>query len=91
MPVLAGLKELIAEHRLFSLYTDRGGHFFRTHPRHHAPTGGKLFETVERPVLRRLPASLFPVFEEAARTIHRDGYIEFKRAYYSVLPEYVGR
>jgi hypothetical protein len=52
---------------------------------------GKLFETVERPALLPLPAGLFPVFEEAMRTVHRDGYVEFKRAYYSVPPEYVGR
>jgi len=52
---------------------------------------GTLFETVERPALGPLPASLFPVFEEAQRTVHRDGYIEFKRAYYSVPPEYVAR
>lgn len=52
---------------------------------------GKLFEEVERPALQPLPASLFPVFEEARRTVHRDGYVEFKRAYYSAPPEYVGR
>jgi Mu transposase-like protein/integrase-like protein len=52
---------------------------------------GRLFETVERPALQPLPTSLFPVFEEAPRTVHRDGYVEFKRAYYSVPPEYVGR
>jgi len=52
---------------------------------------GKFFETVERPALQPLPASLFPVFEEAQRTVHRDGYVEFKRAYYSAPPEYVGR
>jgi transposase len=52
---------------------------------------GKLFEEVERPALQRLPAGLFPVFEEALRTVHRDGYVEFKRAYYSAPPEYVGR
>jgi len=34
---------------------------------------------------------VLPVFEEAPRTVHRDGYIEFRRAYYSVPPEYVGR
>ena len=51
---------------------------------------GKLFETVERPALQPLPAMVFPVFEEARRTVHRDGYVEFKRAYYSVPPEYVG-
>lgn len=49
-----------------------------------------LFE-IERAALRALPASLFPVFEEARRSVHRDGYVEFKRAYYSVPPEYVGR
>jgi transposase len=52
---------------------------------------GKLFETIERSALRPLPASLFPVFEEARRTVHRDGYVEFKKAYYSAPPEYVGR
>src|SRR5882672_6864746 len=52
---------------------------------------GRLFEQVERPALRTLPAGLFPVFEEAPRTVHRDGYVEFKRAYYSAPPEYVGR
>jgi transposase len=52
---------------------------------------GKLFETVERPALQPLPAGLFPLFEEAPRTVHRDGYVEFKRAYYSAPPEYVGR
>jgi transposase len=52
---------------------------------------GRLFEAVERPALQPLPAGLFPVFEEARRTVHRDGYVEFKRAYYSVPPEYVGR
>jgi transposase len=52
---------------------------------------GRLFETAERPALRPLPTSLFPVFEEAQRRVHRDGYVEFKRAYYSVPPEYVGR
>jgi transposase len=52
---------------------------------------GQHFETVERCALQPLPAGLFPVFEEAGRTVHRDGYVEFKRAYYSVPPEYVGR
>ena len=52
---------------------------------------GRLFETIEQPALQPLPAGLFPVFEEAQRTVHRDGYVEFKRAYYSAPPEYVGR
>jgi Mu transposase-like protein len=46
---------------------------------------------IERTAFQPLPAGLFPVFEEARRTVHRDGYIEFKRAYYSAPPEYVGR
>jgi transposase len=51
---------------------------------------GKLFATAEQPALRPLPAMVFPVFEEAPRTVHRDGYVEFRHAYYSVPPEYVG-
>ncbi len=51
----------------------------------------KLFEQVEKAALQPLPAGLFPVFEEALRTVHRDGYVEFKRAYYWAPPEYVGR
>jgi len=52
---------------------------------------GKVFNDVERAQLLSLPASLFPVFEEAPRRVHGDGYVELKRAYYSVPPEYVGR
>jgi Mu transposase, C-terminal domain len=51
----------------------------------------KVFNEVERPRLLPLPAGLFPVFQEAQRTVHRDGHIELERAYYSVPPEYVGR
>jgi hypothetical protein len=51
----------------------------------------KVFKEVEKPCLLPLPASLFPVFEEAQRTVHRDGHIELERSYYSVPPEYVGR
>jgi transposase len=52
---------------------------------------GKLFAAAEQPALRPLPAMVFPVFEEAPRRVHRDGYVEFRRAYYSAPPEYVGR
>ena len=51
----------------------------------------KVFNEVERYKLLPLPSSLFPVFEEAPRSVHRDGYVEVQRAYYSVPPEYVGR
>jgi transposase len=49
------------------------------------------FLTVEKPKLLPLPASLFQVFSEAPRKIHRDGYAEVDKAYYSVPPEYVRR
>ena len=52
---------------------------------------GKVFKEVEQSKLLPLSASLFPVFEEAPRSVHGDGYVELKRAYYSVPPEYVGR
>jgi transposase len=52
---------------------------------------GAHFLTVEKPRLLPLPASLFPVFSEAPRKIHRDGYAEVDKAYYSVPPEYVRR
>jgi transposase len=50
-----------------------------------------LFLAVEKPKLLPLPASLFPVFNEAPRKVHRDGYVEVAKAYYSVPPEYVRR
>jgi transposase len=50
-----------------------------------------LFETQEKPALRPLPANVFPVFSEAPRKVHRDGYVEVAKAYYSAPPEYVGR
>jgi len=52
---------------------------------------GAHFLTMEKPKLLALPASLFPVFSEAPRKIHRDGYAEVDKAYYSVPPEYVRR
>lgn len=52
---------------------------------------GQCFEAVERRALQPLSSSLFPVFEAARRKVHRDGYLEFQRAYYSVPPEYVGQ
>jgi len=52
---------------------------------------GKVFAEVEQAALKPLPAGLFPVFTEAPRSVHRDGHVEFKRAYYSVPPEYTGQ
>jgi len=52
---------------------------------------GKVFEEVEKEHLLPLPAGRFGSFEEAKRSVHRDGYIEVAKGYYSVPPEYVGR
>ena len=52
---------------------------------------GSYFMQVERGALRPLPSSLFPCFEEAKRTVHRDGHVAFRHSYYSAPPEYVGR
>ena len=49
------------------------------------------FLTIEKPKLLPLPSGLFPVFSEAPRKIHRDGYAQVAKAYYSVPPEYVRR
>jgi transposase len=51
---------------------------------------GALFEQ-ERPHLQPLPATLFPCYQEARRTVHRDSYVEVQRAFYDAPPEYIGR
>jgi hypothetical protein len=50
-----------------------------------------VFERGERSMLRPLPQDLFPSFVEARRKVHRDGFVEYAKAYYSVPPECVGR
>jgi hypothetical protein len=52
---------------------------------------GKHFMDLEKPHLLPLPAGLFPCFNEAPRKVHRDGYAEVDKAYYSVPPEYMQR
>ena len=47
-----------------------------------------LFE-LERPHLLPLPATRFPFFHEAPRSVHKDGHVEVDKAYYSVPPEYL--
>lgn len=50
----------------------------------------RMFEE-EKPFLQPLPASLYEVFAEVKRKVHRDGHVEVKGAYYSVPAEYVRR
>ena len=45
----------------------------------------------ERPHLQPLPQSLFPCFQEARRSVHRDSYVEVERAFYEAPPELIGR
>jgi hypothetical protein len=44
----------------------------------------------EKNALLPLPPSLFPCFQEAPRTVHRDSYVEVAKSYYQVPPEYIG-
>jgi hypothetical protein len=50
-----------------------------------------VFREVEQPALRPLPAERFPNFQEAQRSVNRDGHVEVAKAYYSAPPEYLGR
>lgn len=52
---------------------------------------GAHFEQVEKAALKPLPDSLFPSYEEARRSVHRDSYIEVKGAYYEVPAQYIGK
>jgi len=52
---------------------------------------GKIFCELEKPALSPLPAGRFPCFQEAQRSVNRDGHVEVARAYYSAPPEFVGR
>jgi transposase len=51
----------------------------------------EVFEQAEKPALLPLPAARFDLFAEALRTVHRDGHVEIKGAYYSVPPEFLGQ
>lgn len=52
---------------------------------------GVLFGQVERTALQPLPMELFPVYQEARRTVHRDSYVEVAKAYYETPAEHIGR
>jgi transposase len=45
----------------------------------------------EKPFLGKLSSTLFPVFTEVKRKVHRDGYVEVAKSFYSVPAEYVRR
>jgi transposase len=45
----------------------------------------------ERPHLQPLPATLFPCYQEAQRTVGRDSFVEVAKSFYEAPPEYIGR
>ena len=49
-----------------------------------------VFAQIEKPAMLPLPAERFPCFQEAQRTVQRDGHVAVANAYYSAPPEYVG-
>lgn len=51
----------------------------------------EVFESAEKPALLPLPPSRFDLFQEALRSVHRDGHVEVKGAYYSAPPEFMGQ
>jgi transposase len=52
---------------------------------------GRMFAEQEKHALAPLPPDRFACFQEARRTVHRDGHVAVGKAYYSVPVEYVGR
>jgi hypothetical protein len=51
----------------------------------------EVFEQAEKPALLPMPDCRFDLFHEAMRSVHRDGHVEIKGAYYSVPPEFLGQ
>jgi len=51
----------------------------------------EVFEQAEKAALLALPPVRFDLFNEALRSVHRDGHVEIRGAYYSVPPEFLGQ
>ena len=51
----------------------------------------KRFIELEKDVLQPLPQTPYELFDVALRKVHPDGYIEVKKAFYSVPHQYMGR
>jgi len=51
----------------------------------------EVFEQAEKAALLPMPTSRFDLFQEALRSVHRDGHVEIKGAYYSVPPEFLSQ
>jgi transposase len=51
----------------------------------------EVFEQMEKPALMPVPVSRFDLFQEALRSVNRDGHVQVAGAYYSVPPEFLGQ
>jgi transposase len=51
----------------------------------------EVFEQAEKPALLPIPASRFDLFQEALRSVNRDGHVQVTGAYYSVPAEFLGQ
>jgi transposase len=51
----------------------------------------EVFELAEKPALLPMPADRFDLFQEALRSVHRDGHVNVQGAYYSVPPEFLSQ
>jgi transposase len=60
----------------------------------HGTTGRQVkevFEQLEKPALLPMPVSRFDLFQEALRSVNRDGHVQVAGAYYSVPAEFLGQ
>ena len=79
----------IAEENLFLQYWESSVADKRIHGTTRKQVAASFAE--ERPHLQPLPVSLFPCFQEARRSVHRDSYVEVEKAFYEAPPELIGR
>ena len=79
----------IAEENLFLQYWESSIADKRIHGTTRKQVAASFAE--ERPHLQPLPISLFPCFQEARRSVHRDSYVEVEKAFYEAPPELIGR
>jgi hypothetical protein len=87
---LAGMKfESIEEHNAFLTHWNQRWAFLRIH----GTTKRQVREAFadEKPSLQPLPTTRFAYYEALERTVHFDGYVEVRGAYYGAPPMYTGR
>jgi hypothetical protein len=78
----------LAEENLFLSYGENSIADKRIHGTTRKQVAARFEE--ERSHLQPLPALLFPCFQEARRSVHRDSYVEVEKAFYEAPPELIG-